>query len=243
MAQASSPLVRPRLVLGILVLLVGGVLLADQLGAVSAESAAALWPVVLLALGLVMVLQPDTTNRLAGAVLLVAGVWLLCNALGWWSYSFWHTWPYLLVIVGAWLLYRVQLLRDLEGPADRVAGALGRFDARVTDAPRVGALAFLNAVERIATTATFESGDFHALLGSCDVDLGQAASAGRASVDTFALLGRVVIEVPAGWTVENRVLPLLSRVGNTCQGAEDASPTVIVRGAAIFGRVDIVSVA
>ncbi|MGD8330893.1 MAG: DUF5668 domain-containing protein [Acidobacteriota bacterium] len=241
MAQASSPLVRPRLVLGILVLLVGGVLLADQLGAVSAESAAALWPVVLLALGLVMVLQPDTTNRLAGAVLLVAGVWLLCNALGWWSYSFWHTWPYLLVIVGAWLLYRVQLLRDLEGPADRVAGALGRFDARVTDAPRVGALAFLNAVERIATTPAFESGDFHAVLGSCDIDLGQTGASGVASVDAFALLGRLVIAVPAGWRVESRLLPLLGRVDNACAGADDAPPTVVVHGAAILGRVEIVT--
>ncbi|MGD8328553.1 MAG: DUF5668 domain-containing protein, partial [Acidobacteriota bacterium] len=171
MTQSATPIVKPRLILGILVVLIGCIFVADQIGVVSAESAAAMWPVGVIAVGLVMVLQPDTANRLAGAVLLVAGVWLLCNALGWWSYDFWRTWPYLLVIFGAWLLYRVQLLRDREGPAGRPSGALGRFDARVTDAPSVGALAFLNAVERIATNPAFESGDFHAVLGSCDIDL------------------------------------------------------------------------
>lgn len=241
MAQPASPVVQPRLVLGILVFLIGGVLLADQLGLVSAESATALWPVGVIALGLVMALQPDATNRLTGAVLLVGGVWLLCNALGWWSYSFWRTWPYLLVIFGAWLLYRVQLLRDREGPAGRPPGALGRFDARVTDAPTVGALAFLNEVERVATAPAFERGDFHAVLGSCDIDLGQAKSAGVASVDALALMGRLVIAVPVGWHVESRLLPLLGRVDNACGGAADATPTMVVRGAAILGRVEIVT--
>lgn len=243
MAVDASPLVRPRLVAGIVVFLIGGVFLADQIGALSAESAVALWPVGVVALGLVTVLQPDPINRRVGVVLLLAGVWLLFNAAGWWEYSFWRTWPYLLVILGGWLLYRVHELRDREGPADRATGGLGNFDARVSGSPWVGALAFLNAVERVASAPELVGGELHAVLGECDVDL-SAPRADDALIDAFALLGSVTITVPAGCRVENRVLPILGRVDDRSADApsapsNDDRPAIVVRGAAILGRVEV----
>jgi len=237
MASTTGSVVRPRLVAGILVFLLGGAFLADQMGGVSAESARALWPIGVIALGLVVVMQSDQVSRLVGALLLVVGVWLLCNNLGFWTYSFWHTWPYLLVLFGAWLLYRVHLLREREGPTGRAAGALGRFDERVSDAPAVGALAFLNGVERVATSSAFASGDIHAVFGVCDVDLSATTGAGPAVIDTFALFGYVAITVPAGSTVDNRVLPLLGRVDNTCADAAGGAATIVVRGISLLGRV------
>ena len=164
MPTDNRPLVPPQLVLGMVILLLGLVFLADSADILRADSALSAWPVGLVAVGLIVVLQPDAANRLVGAVLLIAGVWLLLNNVGLWTYSFWRTWPYLLVIFGAWMLYRVRRMRERE--ASTVTG-----------------FAFLNSITRQATSAPLEAGEFSAVGGECHIDLSKATvKIGRAHV-------------------------------------------------------------
>jgi predicted membrane protein len=223
MPNDARPLVPPRLVLGLVTVVIGALLLADSIDLLRADSALALWPVGVLALGLVVVLQPDTATRMAGAVLLVAGIWLLLNAVGVWSYRFWHTWPYLLIAFGAWMLYRVRSMHERERVDDSITG-----------------FAFLNRVDRTATRA--RSGDFSAVGGECRIDLRTALlGEGRAAViiDAFALFGRIDLHVPAGCRVESRVLPLLGRVDGVPEQPTATGPVVVVQGAVICGRISV----
>ena len=234
MSTAPGPLVPTRLALGLVVLLVGLIFLADSAGMLRADSALALWPVGVVALGLIIVLQPDTANRIVGTVLLIAGMWLLLNSVGVWSYRFWHTWPYLLVILGAWMIYRVRTMREREG-------ADGRFDHATTDADYVAGFAFLNRVNRDATSAQFQSGEVSAVCGTCAIDLTRVRPADgshRAVIDLFALFGRIQLQVPAGWQVENRVLPLAGRIDMPAP-SEGSGPTVVVQGSVIGGSVSV----
>ncbi len=232
-----APLVPWQLVLGLVVLLLGAVFLADGAGLLNADSALALWPVAVVVVGLVVVLQPDTANRAVGAILLVAGVWLLLNALGVWSYGFWRTWPYLLIAFGAWMIYRVRGMRQRE--------ADGGFDTATTGAAHVAGhvagFAFLDRVDREATGAGFQSGEMSAVLGSCRLDLrGVALGDGLPMpvVDAFTLFGTIEVDVPAGWNVDNRVVPLLGRVHTPAPPA-GPGPTVVVQGSAIGGRIAV----
>jgi len=241
MADTARPLVPPRLVLGLVVLLVGLLFLADSTGMLRADSAFAAWPVGIIALGLVVVLQPDPGNRLVGAVLLVAGVWLLLNTVGVWSYSFWRAWPYVLILFGAWILFRVDRMREREGPAGRGRLESRRFDEEATDASSIGAFAFLSRVSRRATSDQLEAGDFSVVGGDCHVDLQAATPAARAPVivDVFALAGRVTLRVPSGWRVETRVLPLLGQVIVPATHEHAGGPVIVVQGTAICGRVSV----
>lgn len=224
--------VPPRLVLGLVTFVVGLMFMADGAGLLRADSALALWPVGLVALGLVVVLQPDAANRVVGAALIIAGVWLLLDNVGVWSYSFWRTWPYLLIVFGAWVLYRVRRMRDLGG------GIVTGF-------------AFLNRVACRPAGGRFEGGEFSAVGGDCAIDLRgvtlEADQTGQATavIDAFTLFGRIDVRVPAGWDVDNRVLPLLGRSSSPppVAGASDrtalAAPTVIVQGSAICGSISV----
>jgi hypothetical protein len=231
MASDARPIVPARLVLGMVTLVLGLLFLADSADLLNADSVAAFWPVGLVGVGLVVVLQPDPANRLVGVVLITAGVWLLLNNVGLWSYPFMRTWPYLLMIAGAWVLYRVRRLRAWERP-DRAAG-----------------FAFGNSVGRRLAPVTFTAGEFSAVGGKCHVDMSAAAMnqpASRAVVDVFAVFGRIELIVPSGWQIDNRVLPLLARVnlpqgldGQPKGGRHVPSPIVIVRGSAICGDISI----
>src|SRR4029453_17479953 len=220
----TRPLVPPQLVLGLVTFILGAVFLADSAGMLNAESPVSLWPIALVALGLIVVLQPDNANRLVGAVLIIAGVWLLLNNIGLWSYSFWRTWPYLLVIFGAWMLYRVRRMRGWERDS-RGAG-----------------FAFLNSLTRRAASGRFEAGEFSAVAGECDIDLGDVTIAdGNAEtvIDAFVLFGRMTLRVPAGWRVATRILPLRGRVDPVPPPAGAIGPTVVVQGSAICSKVSV----
>jgi hypothetical protein len=215
-------MVPTRLILGLVTLVLGLVFLADGANLLRADSLLDVWPVGSVAIGLIVVLQPDMANRVVGAVLLIAGVWLLLNHLGVWSYSFWRTWPYLLVVFGAWMLYRVREMRQWEA-----------------EAPRLSGFAFLDRVSR-HSGARFEGGDFSAVAGHCVVDLCRVTTGGEpdtAVIDAFALFGRIELRVPEGWNVDNRVLPLLGQVQVPPPVA--GGPTIVVQGSAIGGRVSV----
>ena len=220
----NRPLVPPQLVLGMVTFILGAVFLADSAGMLSAESATSLWPIGLVALGLIVVLQPDDANRLVGAVLIIAGVWLLLNNIGLWSYSFWRTWPYLLMIFGAWMVYRVRRMREWESES-RIAG-----------------FAFLNSLTRQAASGQFEAGEFSAVAGECAVDLGDmtiADGSAETVIDAFVLFGRMTLRVPPGWRVENRILPLLGRVDTVTPPSAAIGPTIVVQGSAICSKVSV----
>jgi hypothetical protein len=225
-STANRPLVPGRLVLGLVAFILGLVFLADNAGMLRADSAMRLWPLGVVALGLIVVLQPDTANRIVGAVLLIAGVWLLLNNVGVWSYGFWRTWPYLLIVFGLWMVYRVRGMRAREA---------------ATGGACVAGFAFLDGVERKGDSARFQAGELSAVLGTCDVDLSgvtTAAATDRAVVDALALFGKISLQVPAGWNVENRVLPLLGKV-DVPQLSATPGPTVVVQGSVIGGSVSV----
>lgn len=226
MSTGNGPLVPGRLVLGLVALILGLVFLADSAGMLRVDSAVRLWPVGVVALGLIIVLQQDVANRLVGAVLLIAGVWLLLDNIGVWSYGFWRTWPYLLIGFGAWMIYRVRSMRARE--AANGAGYVAGF-------------AFLDRADRHGIGAGFQAAEVSAVLGTCGLDLTRASPAegsAPAVVDVFALFGRISLDVPAGWNVENRVLPLLGRV-HVPEPSAPPGPTVIVQGSVIGGSISV----
>jgi hypothetical protein len=220
----SRPLVPTQLVLGLATLVLGLVFLADSAGMLSADSGLALWPLGIVVAGIIVVLQPDTANRIVGTVLLIAGMWLVLNNIGVWTYSFWRTWPYLLIILGAGMVYRARGLRARDG-LEHITG-----------------FAFLDTVARTAG-ARFTGGEFSAVAGDCDIDLRQATTGGENAVtviDAFALFGCITLTVPTGWDVDNRVVPMFGRAAAP-PASSGSGPSVVVHGSAIFGRVFVVT--
>lgn len=241
----AKPLVPPALVLGVLVFFAGAIFLADSLGLSDAHSGWAMWPVALILLGVVVWLQPGTDNRSIGIILLVAGLWLLFNAIGFWSYAFWDAWPAILILLGAWMLYRTGALRRRAGGADG-------YDRTDTGAERVGAFAFLSQIHRRTTGQRLRTGEAIAIAGDCWFDLTDTArGVGPIVVDVLVIASRVRITAPSTWGVELRVLPVLGRAadGREADAQPDDGATVAaaaapidlyVRGTAILGAVEIV---
>jgi hypothetical protein len=102
-------LISARLVVGVVIVAIGAILLADNLGWFDARFVLrSLWPLALVAVGVTMVRSPDhRRSRNWGWVLITVGSWIFLDRLGWVHVSLWHLLlPGLLLFVGGSLVWR-----------------------------------------------------------------------------------------------------------------------------------------
>jgi predicted membrane protein len=212
------------LLIGVTIVLLGLVFLADGLGMLDAHSGWALWPIVVIVAGVAVRLQPGVADRIAGAVLIVAGIWLLFNEIGIWAYSFWRTWPLILMLLGGWIAY-------------------GTWHMRLAGTGQAGVFAFLSQVDDGAG-GRLRGIELSAVAGECTFDLGGAIRGDEPIiVDAFTVGGRIRVAVPEDWAIELRVLPLLGKATDARDGSggSDRTVDVVIRGTAIVGVVEVIA--
>ena len=218
----------PRLVVGLGVTVLGIVLLLDRLGIFDAGDAILLWPGILVLVGVVQLLQPQTpSSRSWGLVWVLGGGWLLLNNLGWFTLDFWEAlWPLVLVLGGATLVWRA-----LRGPQDR----------RPHDDTTVHGFALMGGTVLVNASPAFRGGDLNAVRGGCELDLRQARIEGEeAVIDTFAMWGGIDIRVPETWKVIGKVVPIMGGFEDKTRPKQtENAPRLVVRGVAIMGAVEV----
>jgi predicted membrane protein len=218
----------PRLVVGLGVTLLGVLLLGDRLELFDAGEIVLLWPAILVLVGVVQLLRPQTSSsRSWGLVWVVAGGWLLFNNLGWMTFDFREAfWPLVLVLAGATLVWRA-----LRGPQDR----------RPHDDTTVHGFALMGGTALVSASPGFRGGDLNAIMGGCELDLRKAQVEGdEAVVDVFTLWGGIDIRVPETWKVVGKVVPIMGAFEDkTRQPQAAAGPRLVVRGLVLMGAVEV----
>jgi hypothetical protein len=207
------------LVWGAAILAAGIIGWLDHTGQLHASDYFEWWPLVLIALGLAHLPQRQWVSV---AVLMGAGVLFLPS-------NHFH----LLAILGVWPLLisigGVTLIRQALRPAVN--------DPAGTDA--FHAVAVMGGVGRSVASNDFAGGDAVAIMGGCEIKLGDAKITTEAVIDVLAFWGGIEIQVPRGWAIENHVLALLGGFADKTDGAPAGAPRLIFRGSAIMGGVEV----
>ncbi len=107
-----------RLVLGLAIVMAGILFTLDNLGVIHAGSYLKYWPVFLVALGVVKVIQARSWGSYGWSVAwIVVGLWWLAENIGMLSVSIWAMWPLVLVLVGASIIWRACCPPRIRGVA------------------------------------------------------------------------------------------------------------------------------
>jgi hypothetical protein len=230
-----------RLVVGLCVMAFGLIFTLDSLGMVDAERFVNWWPLVLIAVGLVRILQPaGAPGRGFGWVLALLGGALLLDTLDLWDLDWGLVFPLVMVAIGGVMVSRAVLGRRAP-PAAAVGG--GEAGVPGAGASSVSAFALFGTVVRRPTTRSFRGGDLGAVFGACDLDLRGAELAPEGAVlEVFALFGGIDVRVPPGWAIEVTGTPILGAFeDNSGAGGAADGPRLTVQGLAIFGGVEVKS--
>ena len=213
-----------RLVWGAALLAAGVIGYLDHTGRLDASDYLRWWPLVLIALGLAHLPQ---RQWITAVVLVVIGMMFLPQS---------QFLPYMRVgrVLGLWPLLisagGITLIRQALRPAAKDAARENSFHS----------VAVMGGVGRSVASSDFVGGDAVAIMGGCEINLAGARIATEAVVDVLAFWGGIEIRVPRGWRIDNQVLAILGGVvDKTEQDVPAGAPTLILRGSAIMGGVEV----
>ena len=196
----------------------------DHTGQLEASDYVRWWPLIVIALGLAYLPRKQWVTTV---VLVAIGI-LFLPALPFVPHvhlsMILAVWP-LMISVGG-----VALMQQASRPAAKGARRDNSFHS----------VAVMGGVGRGVASSDFAGGDVIAVMGGCDINLADAKITSEAVIDVLAFWGGMEIKVPRGWRIENRVLAILGGVVDRTDGnAPPGAPTLIIRGSAIMGGVEI----
>jgi predicted membrane protein len=215
-----------RLVVGLTIIAVGLLFLFDEFDVLDAEDYLIYWPVALIAIGLLALMQEG--SRVGGFIATGAGTWILLYNLNYLEFEIWSLWPLILVMIGG------ALLMQAFGIGSGSGGAASE------GADQVNAVAVMGGVQRANNSAGFMGGDLTAIMGGCELDLTRAKlKGGEAVVTVLALWGGVEIRVPEDWSVIGKVVPIMGAFEDKTRPPRESSQRLVVKGMALMGGVEV----
>ena len=259
--QHGHDMFSTRLIVGLLIILLGGTLLADNLGWFEARHVLrSLWPLALVAVGVAMIRQPQhKRSRAWGWVLVTVGFWIFADKIGWIHVSLGQLiLPGILLFVGGVLVFR-----SLSGPpsgttttaAPNPPNTKGTSNTNGTNpgftsfggaqsgdtAEFVRSFAMLSGHELRPVSRPFRGADLNAIMGGIKLDLTSARmESDNAIIEVFAFWGGVEIYVPPDWTVTSEVTTLLAGfIDKRRPTSVVPSKHLVIKGMVVMAGVEI----
>jgi hypothetical protein len=220
-----------QVILGVLVIGMGLLFLLDNLAIWDFHRAIQFWPMAFILVGIIKLFDTSSPDGyLLGAVLILIGVLMVLNRLGYIYFSWRTMWPLLLIALGGSVLYKAVTGRRLIGSALKDVAASDDV-ADVT--------AILGGFERRINSPHFKGGEVTAIMGGCSLDMRGSSIDNEAVINVFAVWGGVTLKVPPDWTVVLHGTPIMGGFEEKTAPPPDNGKRLIVRGYAIMGGVEV----
>lgn len=221
-----------RLWLGILLVIVGGLWLLDNLNIIpDIPDFLISWRSFLILLGIFLILG---RGKLEPGIILIAigGIFMLedLNILDW--RNIWQLlWPAVIIIIGISLILRRNYHR-------------GNVAEQKNDINYIDEYSIFGGREVIVSAQEFKGGKITAMFGGSTIDLRNADLAiGTHKLDVFAMFGGSTLLVPPDWTIKVEVFSLLGGFSDHRSSSLKVVPNpdkiLIVTGFVMFGGGDL----
>lgn len=197
-----------------ILILVGGVFMLDDM-VPGFSLHRFIWPVVIIAIGLIMLVRPHRTN---------SKDWQDWEEK--WKQK--HQWKRQLKQQKHW----DQKFNVPPDPSVNTSYASEDF---------FNSTSVFGGVKRVILSKNFRGGDITCFMGGCEIDLTQAEIRGRVTIDITQLFGGTKLIVPSHWQVHTQMTAFFGAIEDKRkQPAESQSDKVlIIEGTSVFGGIEI----
>lgn len=225
-----------RFVVGLIIVGIGAILLAGNLGWLDARHfLRSIWPLALVAAGVAMLREPGNRNRQPWAwVFITVGLWIFADKIGWVEFDIWELIvPGILLFVGGTLVWRA-----VADPANK------KQLAPESDSPDfVRSFAFMSYCDLHPASRPFCGADLNAVMGGIKLDLRDVPMEGdRAILEVFAFWGGIEIRLPPDWSVSSTVTTLVGEFSDKRRPSTVVpTKTLLVRGLNIMSGIEVKS--
>ena len=206
---------------GLVLIGVGALFLLGNLHIVHVNDWVDYWPVILIAIGLVKLVDSNYKyGRIAGGVLMGVGGLFLADNLGYLKFDVWDLWPLVLIGAGLMMLWKRTTWgsRDLWDGGYRGWGRrswrTGPWTGWGMDPLSSGSacsgnilheFAMFGGSRRVVGAQDFQGGNVSCVFGGVHLDLTSAAMVGNTAVLRMATIyGGATVRIPTNWNLEVR---------------------------------------
>lgn len=233
--------------MGVVILVVGVVLLLGQLHIVDPDQVFRFWPLLLVLFGLHNLLAGcGGGRRFWGVFLILAGVILQLEYLGYDHIRFEVVWPVFIIAAGIMLMLQAFGHSGGSGGSGRGwwSGSAGGIGSPGSSDSRLNYVAIFGGGEQRISARNFTGGEIVAVFGGFEINLTQADIEGdRAEIEITSLFGGGELRVPGHWTVQIEGAGIFGGYDDKTvhpQPNTTGSPKyLVIRGVSIFGGVSI----
>lgn len=220
-----------RLIMGVILLLVGAALLANNFNLIPWEIRQMFWhwPMLLIIIGLVNVLARE--NKMGGVVVTIIGVFFMAPYVFDFDFNFRELfWPAILILIG--------LLIILKGRKDSFFDH--HKDSISDDQDYIDDISVFGGGDRIITSSNFKGGKITAIFGGSNINFNRAnLSKGKNVLDIFVTFGGTKLIVPEEWDIKINVVPIFGGFVDKRTASSkieiDKEKQLVIKGIAIFG--------
>jgi predicted membrane protein len=222
-----------QMIIGLFVIGVGMLFLLDNLGWLDLDLRIHIFPTILIAAGILKVLQTRTQSGvMVGGGLIAAGCVLMLKAMGYLDIDWRNLWPVFMIAAGVAVVIKSNINRN--APATNAPSLDKDADDTV-----INATAIMGGFKRRITTQDFKGGEITAIMGGCELDLRQSSINGDAVLNVYALFGGITVKVPIDWTVMLEGTPIMGGFEEKTVPPAAVGKRLIVRGYVIMGGLEV----
>lgn len=231
---------------GLILLVVGGVLLAKQLG-VLFPAWLVTWEALVIFIGLIIGVRRGF--RGPGWLILVGvGTFFLMDDYYPDLRNF--VWPVVIILLGLLVILRPRckkkpmLNNDINPQETTATAAPPPSDQTPQPSPDVlDVVSVFGATKKIVLSKNFKGGEVVSVFGGSEVNLSQADFANTVTVELVAIFGGTKLIVPANWEIRSETTAILGGIDDKREPSTLTKPekVLILDGTVICGGVEITS--
>lgn len=226
---------RGRIWGGLILLAVGGALLAKTMG-VLLPLWLFKWPMILILIGIYH-LGKNGFQRPGGLIPVAIGAVFLIDIIFPGQEYRKFLIPILIMVIGAFMIIRSGRRKK------RAAHEWTESSSAEMDSADVIAVESVFAgVQKHVISKNFKGGSISTVFGGAEINCMQAELGDNAVLDISCVFGGVEITLPANWKVQNDVTAILGGVDDSRMTSSDNSShekTLVLKGSVIFGGVSV----
>jgi predicted membrane protein len=227
---------------GIILVLIGGGLLAQRMGA-PFPGWIFTWPMILIVLGLVTGIRSRFENFSWIIITAIGAVFLAGEAFNEMDLRP-YFWP--IMIIGLGLVFMLRP-RHKSHHCNRWRQRFEQNEFIETDLhadSRIDSVSVFGGVKKVVTSKDFKGGEIICFMGGSEINLSQADITGTIVVDVTLVFGGVKLIVPPHWEIRSESIAIFGGIDDKRPmqpGNFDPSKVIIIRGTSIFGGIEIKS--
>lgn len=222
-----------RSIFGVVIIAIGVIILLGNLGHLdTSDIFSTYWPVIIIAIGLVNLLDRHGSKTFASVVLIIGIILQLkeldiefLRDINIYEFIF----PGIIIIMGLWIII----------PRSRISK---RNSQNVERKDVIDHVSIFSGKDIINSSPQFSGGNLFSTFGGIDVDLRHAdiVSNEPIVIDVFVAFGGISLKVPIDWRVEYHGISLFGGADDkTDPGVHNSNKVVIVKGLVMFGGLEI----